>query len=409
MKKILIISDAFHPTNVIGAIRPTKIAKKLLENGYKVDVYTRYNTDPANLCTNLYAFESLQSNQQPTKTKRIKIKGLNRLKILYNTILHIRKSRSMYIKFKKWLEDKENNKYDIVFSTYMPISSIWCGMYYKKKNPQVKWICDFRDPMVTVFTPLLLFPYINYLQNKACRLADIVTTVSNGYFQRIVGNKYNKKSYMIPNGYDVDDIKITQNKAIDNFTITYAGVLYGGKRDLSPLLKAISQLIDEGIIDENKISINYAGSDFEVLKLQSEKYNIAHIIHNQGLLPRDKCLQLQQSSHFLILSTWNEKNETGVFPGKFLEYMLIKAPIISIVDGNVGNSEVTSVINEGSLGVSYEAINDQQDFPKLKNYIKKQYLNFITGKPIDFSPNNDVLQRYNYNTIIKQIIDIIEK
>ena len=34
MKRILIVSDFFFPSTVIGAVRPSKIAKKLTEDGY---------------------------------------------------------------------------------------------------------------------------------------------------------------------------------------------------------------------------------------------------------------------------------------------------------------------------------------------------------------------------------------
>ena len=42
------------------------------------------------------------------------------------------------------------------------------------------------------------------------------------------------------------------------------------------------------------------------------------IVKSVGKIPRKECLELQFTSDMLVLSTWNNKGEEGVFPGKFL-------------------------------------------------------------------------------------------
>lgn len=114
------------------------------------------------------------------------------------------------------------------------------------------------------------------------------------------------------------------------------------------------------------------------------------------------------NSDMLVLSTWNEKGEEGVFPGKFLEYMLIGKPIVSVVDGNIPESEVKQVMTEGNFGVTYEAANSTEDFALLKEYIKKQYDKVTNGENVEFEPNKDVLDRYNYENIMQRIEDLIK-
>ena len=244
--KILIISDLFYPTNEIGALRPTKIAKKLLEKGYQVDVYTRYKSE-CKYCSTLYGFEELANpciNKVINKKSngRITNKGLMyQLKRSYRASRSLKRSRGMLLNFKNWLKDKKNNEYDVVFSTFGPMSSLWCGLYYKKKNPKAKWICDFRDPIKDENTPFIYANYFRHIEKKACKKADAIVAVSNGYLKRITKGKFQDKAYMIPNGYDESDLISEDLLSNNKLTIAYVGTLYEGIRDLSPIFKAIKE------------------------------------------------------------------------------------------------------------------------------------------------------------------------
>lgn len=410
-KKILIISDLFYPTTEIGAIRPTKIAKFLKKNGYQVDIFTRYNCDDIDLkiyCDNIYTFESKKIN---ISVKKIKKKNkFQSLKNTYRMFLLIKRSRIMFKNFKILSFDlMRKNKYDVVLSTFGPLSSLWCGLYYKKKYPDIKWICDFRDPIVLESTPKIFFLYFKWLERVSCKKADSITVVSQGYLERICPKKYRYKAFMIPNGYDDDDQIYKKVDNIDRSTIRflYVGTLYEGKRKLIPIFKVIRELIDEKIIDENKIEFCYAGNDAAFFLQQARLYKLEDRVKNYNNISRIDCLKLQFNSDFLLLSTWNNKKEFGVFPGKLLEYMLINKPIISIVDGNLPNSEVSSVIEAGNLGISYEYARKGIDYKKLKKYIKKQYLLVVSDKSIDFKPNKSLIENYSYCNIIKQLEEVI--
>lgn len=424
MKRILIACDHFYPSNIMGAVRPSKIAKKLKMDGYAIDVFTRYpvENDRENYCNNLYSFEertlqNISESQMKSGVFNL-IKGflLKKTPVLYSLLYRIkiffdvsRKDRSMLCAFKRFVNNNDK-EYDVIFTTFGPMGSLLCGLYYKKKNPDVRWICDFRDPaVVSQSGPLRkLLSYIK--EQQACRMADEIVAVSKGYLERICGNKYKDKRHMIPNGYDKDDL-IYSVIAKDNtktLKLVYVGYLYGQMRDVSPIFKALKELSEGGLVDLNNVVFNYAGTDYMNLIKQSEPFGMTGVVVDCGLLSREDCLKLQFESDLLVLSTWNTKKEYGVFPGKLLEYMLIGKPIVTTVTGDVPDSEVANVIREGKLGVVYEQINHKKDFQMLKEYLKKQYDLKISGKNLIFNPDDEVLQRYNYDTIIKQIEELIE-
>lgn len=416
-KRILIISELYYPTNQIGALRPSKIAKKLIEQGYQVDIYTRYspeNQGEGVYFDKCYSFEiehtEKKLSQENVSSVHIQGKLMHQLKLTYRLFLSMKRNRRLLRNFRLIAKEQlSKNQYDVVISSFGPLASLQCGMYYKNKNPSVKWICDFRDPVVVELTPFLFRPYFKYIQNRACRKADKIVTVSNGYMSRICKGKYSDKAYMIPNGYDLEDLIFREqgNDRKEKMEFVYVGALYEGKRDLTPIFRALKELIEEKLIIREKICFYYAGSDSQVFMAQAEKFQMQDIVCFCGKLLRDECLKLQFSSDLLVLSTWNNKSEEGVFPGKFLEYMLIGKPIISITDGNKPDGEVTQVMKEGCFGVAYEAANSKKDYQKLKNYIANSYRQWNESGKISFSPNKEVLEKYNYDHIIKQIEGLI--
>lgn len=424
MKKILIVSDFFFPSTSIGAVRPSKIAKKLAEEGYIVDVFTRYRVDNMSevFCDKLYGFEAREIKDTgipAVKTEKTGLKKFvsEKFSVLYKLIYKIKltsetnKRDKDFLKAFKDFYKNSDKHYDVVFSTFGPLGSLLCGVYYKKKHPDVKWICDFRDPAVVSQLGSLRNMYMHIKEQQACRLADEIVSVSNGYIERICGKNFEEKRHMIPNGYDKDDLKFNYNNSTESdcLELVYVGILYGNMRDITPVFKALKELINENEADRKKIKFNYAGTDYQNLIKQAECFGLEDIVVNHGVLPREKCLELQFSSDLLVLATWNDKKEYGVFPGKLLEYMLIGKPIITTVVGDIPDSEAATVIRAGNLGVVYETLNHNRDFSELKSYLKNAYDCKISGDKIPFSPVQTVLDRYDYSNVIEKIKNLIEK
>ncbi len=415
MKKILIICEFFPPSTTIGAVRPSKMAKYLTKDGYEVDVFTKYPLDEQNsgICAKVYNYDLQHLENTISTVSSEKRKNHGRLYRFFSSIKYaikdIIKSHNMLKNFKLFVAEN-GGKYDAVFSTFGPLGCLKCGMYYKKKFPDTNWICDFRDPAVVDFILFFKKVYLRRLEQKSCRMANSIVAVSEGYLDRICKGKFQNKSHMIPNGYDEDDRYVAEDISTSDFLeFVYVGILYGGKRDISPVFNAIKELHDEGKINKNKLKFNYAGTDFSTIYNQAQKYCMEDILENHGLLKREECLKLQFKSDLLILTNWNTRKEYGVFPGKFLEYMLIEKPIISINSGDVSGSELVKVMKDGNFGVCWEEANATADYKLLKEYIIAQYNKKINEGKVDFSPDKDVVARYNYKSIIKKIEELINE
>lgn len=415
MKRILIISELFYPKNAIGALRPTKIRKYLTEKGYTVDVITKSFAEKDSIENGrIWRIDAVADTQGGvTAAPRSNDKGLiKELKRAKRTLISIKSSKHYCRDVIRFIDTNPVpiSEYDAIFTTFGPVSSVLIGLELKKRYPKIKWLCDFRDPMVVEEVSVFLKPYMRALQNRACRAADKIIAVSNGYLKRICNGRYSDKSYMIPNGYDTSDMPDMPSARADGVLhFAYVGTLYEGKRKITPLFRALRELADEGKLELQKLCFDYAGRDFQFLCEQAEIYNLNGIVKNHGMLTREECLDLQNSADFLVLCTWNNRGEEGVFPGKFLEYMLFNKPIIALVDGNIANSEVAQIIREGSLGIAYEQANGEADFKALKDYIKNAYHSFFKNGRADFEPSVEVAERYNWDRLILKIEEILNR
>ncbi len=424
--KILIVSPFFAPNNLVGALRPTKIADFLTQKGHTVDVVTAGGAMDASYAVpqglrTVYTmrdyYEEAPKGQAGSSSegflRRLKKKIPRRAMDYYYQYLESA-DKSFYRYFKKLYKSTlQYNGYDVVITSYSPIPALHCGLYMKKKSPSVKWVCDFRDPVVVTGT---LWPFRRSrarLQRKSCKNADAVLSVSKGCLRKICDGKHQEKSYVLPNGYDKKDMAknppLESASGENKLSFAYAGSLYMGQRDVSVIFKALAALKEEGKIDLSRVCFKYAGSEFVALQRQASPYGCEEVIENHGRLSRAACLQFQSEADLLVLATWNTKQEQGVFTGKFLEYMLMQKPVVSVTVGEVPGSEVSEVIAEGNLGVAYEAACDEIDFVMLKDYIEKAYLAVVNGGKVDFAPSEEVVARYSWDNLIDTLDDIIKK
>src|SRR5699024_7303069 len=109
------------------------------------------------------------------------------------------------------------------------------------------------------------------------------------------------------------------------------------------LFSGIRELIKEGQISENEIQFTYAGPNFNWLLGQAQKYKMENILINHGVISRDVALKLQFNSDVVLVATWNENkiDGKGILPGKIYEAIMLKKPLLSIVSGQVPNSEIS--------------------------------------------------------------------
>ena len=80
-----------------------------------------------------------------------------------------------------------------------------------------------------------------------------------------------------------------------------------------------------------------------------------------------------------------------------------------MVNGDMPDSAVADMIRECRLGVVWEQANDALDYPRLKNAFLEMYNKIINNGKMDFEPNREAINRYSYDRIAADFIDLFFK
>ena len=446
MKKILIISYYFAPENKVASIRYTKIAKYLHKQGFDVSVICAScveKVDPilskdCEKINNIYRIMSpklYSSVQKKYMSKRenvvsfwheeenekknsilttVKRKVYKALRAVFSYTLTILLDYGAYFSAKKYIKKRlHNEKYDIVISTYGPRCNHMLGHWLKKGNKEIKWVTDFRDPMVSRDTNVIRSFLLRKKEKSYCTDSDEIIGVANGVISEDLKNRFQDKWHLLTNGFDYDDMNYigigdsTVRSRNERIIMTYTGALYKDFwRDLRPVFKAIDELDKEGKCRKTDFCIRYAGNDIAVLMDQAKAFGCEEIIENCGYVSREKAILLQKNSDVLLHATWFVKKGEDVLSGKIFEYLMIGKEIISTVSGTLYDSMVKKIISDSKSGICYEAAK-KGDYCELKQYIYELYIKKKESGYIECMQNTDVIKQYSYENITKKMIDFL--
>lgn len=448
---ILIISYYFAPENKIASVRMTKIAKylKKISPGAHIRVVTRSKESmkedallavDAVYCDEILRFPSggagikasinlLKSIASVYKFLRSRVRQKHKEKrrenpeknsgaaqlekngnffTFYYTLLDILQSIGFSGQVKRSLPRITVGGVDVVISSFGPYANHWIARKVKAHNPKAFWIADFRDAVVT--PPVDHVPFKRFLHGyiaRSCTLADIVTCVSAGCLKSL-NLPSGFKTAVITNGFDPDEKPVELETIGKNpiLTLAYTGGLYSGKRDISPIFKAISELVKDGAISKEHILVEYAGGSSPVFQQEADRYDMRTAIIDHGLVSRPEALKIQARSHILFLASWNSSGQEGILTGKLMEYMMMGKPLITVVSGNKARSEMRSIIERCRLGVCCEAA-DTATYAALKEFILQQYTEFRMHGSVRFNPWDEEIEKFSYNSIAGSIGDLI--
>ena len=440
MKKLLIISYLFAPIQAIGAIRWTKLAKYLTRMGVEVDVITTASlkqSDPllARDAEGIHVIHRIPHSSPEFSVNsggfgavakppsgESKIKALIRKSPVNLLRRYINNKKSVwkgakydYARGKDFAEQAEeyieNNinvaDYDAVVASFGPVGNTLVALWIKERYPETRLIMDFRDTMARSSTTWAVRGAYFRMQKDICEVADELVTVTDGCANEIFGRWYGTaKAHIVCNGYDPEDFVAAAAKSNEKFSFAYTGQVYIDKQRLAPIFFALARLTAEGILNIGEIEFQYAGWHGNYLRDMAEKYGMADIIIDHGVLPRGEALKLQQSSRFLALASWNSRGDEGVLTGKLFEYMMAERPIIATVTGNLADSELRRVIERGRLGVVHEQADPGSD-DRLYEYLKREAIRYRQGQKAEFSPDEDYVAGFSYEELAKKVEKLI--
>ena len=437
---ILIICSYYPPDSAISAVRPYMFAKYLSKLGNNVTVLRSgaFNSTPDQAYIKLEGVkvisflgesseaELFERNQTVSLVKSSnvshpKLRKNDFIKKIYhyinepnNTRKRINSSKYNYSLQKKAI-DSINESFDIVISTYSELENVFAGAY-AAEHFNAKWIMDFRDSIVDHINHerYMWNLHAKKYQLFALKNADLCTTVSNGLSQELARLNKHASIETLYNGYDDDNEVITQeyNQASTKkaLTICYTGQIYDLRLDgLKRFVAAIKHLIDNDSISKDQISFVYAGKNSDAVSKLFDEFSISDILDNHGQLSRTEAIELQNNSDVFLVLSWNTKKAKGILTGKFYEGVRAKKPIISIVEGDVPESELLELNNKYNYGFCYESCNRNMSSSYIEQYVCNLCLEKNTKGHIDYVPSNDLTDDFCYEGIVNKLNNLAIK
>jgi len=423
-KKLLIITYYWPPAGGPGVQRWLKFVKYLPDFNIQPIVYIPENPTYPIVDTGLESEVSLQAIILKNKifepyqlasffskknTKKISfgiIPNQKKQSFLEKTFLWIRgnifipDARFLWVKpsvkyLKKYIDE---NNINTIITSGPPHSLHLIGLQLKKDR-NIKWLADFRDPWTTIgyHKALKLSSYAEkkhkQLEYQVLNTADIIIVTSKSTkseFQVITS----KPIEVITNGYDVE--KVEKQLLDEKFSLAHIGSFLSERNPII-LWETIQELINENQTFKNDFQLKLIGAiSQEVLDTLSE-FHLQAYVQNLGYVSHQEALEHQRKSQVLLLIEINSEETKSIIPGKLFEYMASERPIVAIGPKNSDFAEIITTTNTGVFFTYNEKV-------KLKALLL-EYYNLFINQNLKVNPIG--LQQYSRKNLTEQLVKII--
>ncbi|BCC08824.1 MULTISPECIES: glycosyltransferase family 4 protein [Bacillus cereus group] len=358
MKKILMVTQNFYPEIGSASNRMKNIYLELNERGYDVKILT---SDPSYPNRNLYKDSSYWYDENIEKDiVRIHPKTRKYTRNLFRRLmLYIEVAFRLILAICK---DKE--KYDYIFvstpSIFIPVA----GMFAKRKM-KAKLIVDVRDLWpesligIGFFNKNWILKFAYKLEYKIYHAADNIIINSKGFYSYIssTGIAPNRISFM-PNSLTEKELSTVPKKNIsDQLTVIYTGNI-GLAQDIEKLI-----LIAEHLKEYKNISFKIIGYGYQKKEL-GESIEAKQLPNMQLIEPKNREDTLAEivDADIAYVSLVEKDVFKKVLPGKVMDYMSMRKPIVADVAGYA-----KEVIEDAQCGF----VTEDRTVAELSDYIIK--------------------------------------
>ncbi|MDD2283794.1 MAG: glycosyltransferase family 4 protein [Paludibacter sp.] len=396
MRKVLIITYYWIPSGGSGVQRWVKFVKYLRDFGWEPVIYAPENADypvidasfeddvPAGITVirrPIWEPYALYRRFTGKKDKAIQAGFVSdskerdwkdKLSVWLRGNLFIPDPRKFWVRpAVKYLKQYvEQHPVDAIITNGPPHSMHLIGLKLKRIFPKIPWIADFRDPWTNIdfYKELHLTKWADAknhrLECKVIQGADAVTVVSAGMREEFE-SKYTTQIYVIPNGFDDQDMKIDAPALDDCFSISHIGTMNAARNPIV-LWQALQQLCDEQKIMKSELKIQLIGKvDFAVIEAV-DSYGLQDCLVKTEYLKHDQAIQKQQSSQVLLLLINQTPNAKSILTGKFFEYLASNRPVIGV---GPKDGDAARILQETGAGIMI----DYEDVDGMKKVLLDYY------------------------------------
>jgi len=424
-KKVLIITYYWPPAGGPGVQRWLKFVKYLPDFGVEPIVYRPENPSYPLLDDNLvkevskevtilkqpifepYQLASLFSKKK-TKTIASGLINTKKQSLVEKLLLYIRgnffipDARKFWVKpsvkyLSKYIAD---NAIETIITTGPPHSLHLIGLELKKQL-NISWIADFRDPWTTIgYHDKMKLSTASQQKHKlfekeVLQTADTILVTSPSTkteFEAIT----DKPITVITNGFD--DVNVKPLSLDTKFTLSHIGSLLTG-RNPKILWDSLAELIEENNDFKASFELKLIGAVSNDVLASITASGLENYVNVLGYVSHEEAQIQQRVSQVLLLIEIDSSITKCIIPGKLFEYLQSNRPILGFGPENADFKSIISATNTGSC-FGYDA--------KEKELVKAKISScFEAYQKGSLKANGIGIQQYHRKNLTNKLVEIL--
>jgi len=415
LKNLLVIAYLFPPLGGSGALRPLKLAKYLPHYGWRPIVLSAKNSDW------YYAYDPELLTELPSDAV-IKRSFMFKASWFYRVLNPYKNPRlDRFLRHVFFHPDEQigwlpfgwhagrrliqRHNIQAIYSTSGPLTNHLIARRLKQRFG-IYWQAEFRDEWFeapNLSLPTRFHRRLHYsLEKKIVTRADKIVAMAPEFCNYLAKHKVDKDKFCtLTAGYDPEDLQqyvLPQGAGPRQglFRIAFIGLFYETFRPTA-LLRAVTELIDQGVIGAHEVRIQFVGANSPEDIPWPDKYRVCKFT---GFLKRREALGHLAISDALLLLLSKERGP-GVIPSKVFEYIGFGKPILALVPPH---STVAGIITAEQAGI----VADFEDIAAIKNAFLQLITRWRRGDLATPSRRNDIAQ-YDYRCITQRFAALLDE
>ncbi len=302
----------------------------------------------------------------------------------------------------------KEEKPDFIYSTY-PISTAHMIAHTLHRKCKIKWIADFRDPMLEGDYPSgwlkrRSFKWIEKRTIKYSTISIFTTQGTKELYEKRYPAFNRGKFRVIENGYDeelfarAESAISVEDKKRDEIILLHSGVLYPSERDPLPFFDAVLNLKKSNFFQNSSVKIILRASGHEnIYKHELNKRDIEDVVFLKKSISYQHALKEMLTANALLI--FQAANCNNQIPAKMYEYFRANKPILALTDKDSSTAKLMFKENTGYV-VQIDNVTE------IESGIRSLIVNLKSGKTKRFNKNQ--LQKYSRFSRTQELANLLD-
>ncbi|MEO0951057.1 MAG: glycosyltransferase [Pseudomonadota bacterium] len=421
---LILVSRYFPPTNIVGAIRPFRLARHMANVGWTVDVvhgphdFNALESDLADSLPDRIQCHPAQTGRSQTQPRSRFVKRWHQMTRLLGSKVtgldsELDLARSMAKRIEALLSQRDPSTPSVLVTSTPPHSLHVVGLLLRAHR-DLPWIVDLRDPWDQfVRTGRHDQPHIiaRTIERRAMRKARFVISTTEGYtdvLRRRFPSLDAGKFRTITNSYAMDDGPPKDVHVPDDTSVrvVYTGIFYPAK-DPYTFFRALGQWKRRSSPAQwqhiaERLRVDLVGVADATTPRVIAELGISDIVTLITRVPQHEARERCRHADFLLIASGlSDKSREGWLPSKLFEYLAAKRPIIAVCR----EGELARLIRDSNCGFLFQDEDPKPIIALLEDALERK----ARGQSIADDLSYSGIERYSEEAVFSQFAQLAQE